>query len=74
MNHAIQTPSIKNEPQNCWDFNKCPEEIRKKCEAYMKSFGTECWFVVKDVTKGRCPKQEGGGCINCSWYKKLNPE
>jgi len=65
--------SKEDEIQNCWDFLKCPGEIRQKCEAYRRNLGAECWFVMEDVTKGCYSKEKYGGCNNCPWYKKLNP-
>ena len=39
MNHASQIPPTKNEPQNCWEFMKCPKERRDKCNVYKLGSG-----------------------------------
>ncbi len=69
----MATKCKESEPQNCWEFLKCPEEARQKCEAYRKFLGAECWLVMKDVTTGCFSYEKYNGCMNCPWYKKLNP-
>ena len=64
---------MTDEPQNCWEFMKCPKEIRQKCKVYKRDFGKECWFLIKDVTEGCYASKKYGACINCPWYKKNTP-
>ncbi|MBU0547287.1 MAG: hypothetical protein KJ710_02165 [Candidatus Omnitrophica bacterium] len=63
------------EPQNCWEFNNCPEEIRNNCSAYIPNMGRDCWIVASQIEYEGCKKVKGRGlgfCIkNCDWYKKL---
>ena len=63
----------KSETQNCWEFMKCPEEIRQKCQVYGKSLGREGWLVTKDATTRCFACKKYDSCMDCPWYKKLNP-
>jgi len=62
----------KKETQNCWEYLHCSKKDRENCPAYQNDMGGECWFVM-DIEKGCPAAKEYGGCFNCPWYKKLNP-
>ena len=62
---------MKKDPQNCWEYMKCPKNLRDKCEAYTEGYGKECWLLPKYNLKG-CPAHPDS-CFNCPWYKKNNP-
>lgn len=32
--------------QTCWEFMRCPKEIREKCKVYEKKHGRKCWSPV----------------------------
>jgi len=61
---------MKKDPQNCWEYMKCPKNLRDKCEAYTEGYGNECWLLPKYNLKG-CPAHPDS-CFNCPWYKKNN--
>jgi len=69
----MNTESVENEPKNCWEFMKCPKEIREKCETYKLDSGDDCWFL-SDLDNGCLYFKEKGGCINCPWFKLKNPK
>jgi hypothetical protein len=60
----------ENEAKNCWEFMKCPEEIKINCEAYKRDFGKECWMVSKDTGKGCYAYKKYNGCRKCPWFIK----
>ena len=63
--------SSSSEPQNCWDFWKCSENIKKNCSAYKTNSGRECWLMAADY----CPYLKEKGfktCDDCPWFKKVN--
>ena len=63
--------ALSNEPQNCWEFWKCSEDIKKDCPAYKIDSGEECWLVAADY----CPYLKEKGfetCDRCPWFKKVN--
>lgn len=62
------------ETQTCWEFMKCPKDIRKECETYKLGFGGECWRLAADtIVDGYYFYKKYDGCINCPWFKKNNP-
>ena len=62
---------MNKEPENCWEFWNCPEEIRNNCEIFKLNAGKECWFL-SNSSKG-CKRSKGnGGWFNCEWFKKNN--
>jgi len=60
--------------KNCWDFWKCPKELKKRCAASMANLGRDCWIVTKDVLLAESPKKKQGFkfCWDCPWFKNLN--
>ena len=64
---------VKKEPQNCWEFMECSEEIRKKCIVYEVEAGRDCWYLTD--SKEGCPaSKKFGNCTECLWYQKLNAQ
>jgi len=61
-----------DEPQNCWEFMKCPKEQRDRCNIYKMDSGKECWFMSSPEC-GCLGSKEKGSCFNCPWFKKNNP-
>jgi len=61
-----------DEPQNCWEFMKCPQERRDKCNIYKQDSGKDCWFM-SNIDEGCLNFKEKGECLNCPWFKKNNP-
>lgn len=61
------------QPQNCWEFQNCPKDIRDNCPAYKMKLGRKCWAVASNVKEG-CPKTYRGFsyCCDCLWFKKMN--
>lgn len=47
----------------CWDINKCPEEQRAKCTAYINP-NKPCWQVFRDKN-GRLQER----CIGCDIFR-----
>ena len=64
--------SEKKECKNCWEYMKCPIDIRKKCIAYTLDSGEDCWFMA-NLEKG-CLAKKGDSCFDCPWFKKKNPK
>ena len=67
----------KNEAQNCWEFWKCKNKVRKNCLAYISDSGKECWLVVGSHAKHiNCPrlKINYAYCWECPWFKKMKPD
>jgi len=62
---------MKKDLQNCWEYMKCPKNMRENCESYTEGYGKECWLIAKHNLK-RCPTHPDS-CFNCLWYKKNNP-
>jgi hypothetical protein len=63
------------ESQNCWEFMKCDEEVKKNCPAFKSKKGRECWFVAGSYKiKPDCPKvmKKYESCLQCEWFKKVN--
>ncbi len=59
-------------PQNCWEYWKCPEEVRKDCAAFVNDMGRECFFVAGTIVKNPgCMKVKNNilDCWDCPWYK-----
>lgn len=57
---------------NCWDFNKCQKQKKKRCVAFEYGMGKECWFVSNLTQKTKGLKGGYEKCFDCGWYKKLN--
>ncbi|MDD5566123.1 MAG: hypothetical protein PHG31_04460 [Candidatus Omnitrophica bacterium] len=54
---------------DCWDFWKCPKELKEACPVYIAGLGQECWFLAPHLfpkTKRSCAQ-----CPECAWYKLL---
>jgi hypothetical protein len=65
------------ESQNCWEFEKCDIEVRKKCPAYKNNSGRDCWMIAGSHNKSPyCPKLKNKitNCWECQWFKKINPK
>ena len=62
----------EKEPENCWEFMKCPKEIREKCDAYILNSGDECWFL-SDIKNSCLRRKKGESCLDCPFFKKHNP-
>ena len=65
------------EPQHCWEYQKCQEETRKKCPAFLYP-DEKCWIIASHYSGEGCPKAKGKGSVyclmECGWYKKMNPD
>ncbi len=59
------------EPQNCWEFWNCPEELKIECSAYLCNLGNKCWLVSGFSKKNKTARKDID-CTDCEWYKKLN--
>lgn len=63
--------------ENCWEFIKCAEEIRKACPAYKYDMGKECWMIASSFNGKGCPQTKDKGMIfcatKCKWFEKLHP-
>ena len=65
----------ENEPQTCWEFMKCPKEIRENCKVYWHGIGIkECWLLIENIAEGCYAYKEHGACTDCPWFKKHNPD
>lgn len=66
------------EPQYCWEYWNCLEEVRDKCVAYTSASGKECWMIVGSnvVEFDQCPKlkNEFKDCWECPWFQMMNPD
>jgi hypothetical protein len=63
---------IKSSKNNCWDYLKCPKEIKQKCESYKIDLGTECWLVSEEVETGCYGYKKYNSCLKCPFYKIKN--
>jgi hypothetical protein len=45
--------SSKRKIKNCWDFRRCPPEIRKTCPAWEFKAGRLCWFITGTLCRGK---------------------
>jgi len=64
----------KKEPNNCWEFWDCNEEVRIDCPAYKTNSGSECWMSAGSLGTVSCPKtkRQFDYCWQCTWFIKLN--
>jgi hypothetical protein len=60
--------------QNCWELMECPEQFKKKCDAFLLDYGKDCWFIMNAMKGGPYMQTRQGDCLNCPWFKKNNPE
>ncbi len=60
------------EPQNCWEFWNCSQEIRVKCPAYVTHSGKECYNLAECFCAK--VKKDFKHCWECPWYLKINPK
>lgn len=67
-NHEKQK---NREPQNCWGFWNCPEDMKKECTAYRSNMGRQCWLVC-NMSKKNQTIRRNLECTNCEWHKKIN--
>lgn len=53
--------------QNCWEFWKCPQEVRGNCPAFLTYHGKDCF----DFNENYCRRKgsEFQYCNDCAWYK-----
>ena len=58
----LATAKAKN--IGCWDINKCPPELRAKCNAYAHP-DTPCWQVFRE-SSGQLQEK----CLLCKVFKK----
>ena len=65
----------KIEPQNCWEFWNCPNEVKSKCAAFKYNSGKECW-MLESSAEPKCSrlKTDFEYCWQCPWFKKMHPE
>ena len=56
------------EPQNCWDFWRCPKSSKERCLIYRRKYGKRCWFLA-----GCSPQadREFADCWLCPWYLEV---
>ncbi len=62
---------LENNPNKCWDKNKCSETKKKQCKIFLNGSGNECIFnycPLKDCEYGH----KYGGCMKCPWFSKSN--
>jgi len=68
----------KKEPQNCWDFWNCQNDVRAQCPAFTSNLGRYCWMVAGHMVTElkKCPRvvHHFKTCFECPWFKKLNPD
>jgi len=72
MNNGLINSARSKEPseveekaQNCWEFWKCPEVVKKGCSAYVENFGKMCWLKLLIE-----PRIDRGykSCLQCDWF------
>ena len=64
----------KNETSSkfCWDFMKCPVNIKVSCRAHILNSCEDCWFHF-DLNEGGPNVFKKGGCLKCPWFQINNP-
>lgn len=68
--------SNKLDPQNCWEFWNCIDDVKQVCPLYITDSGRHCWNIVGFTHKHpECPKVKNkfDNCEDCDWYKKQKP-
>ncbi|HIE33889.1 MAG TPA: hypothetical protein EYP86_01965 [Candidatus Altiarchaeales archaeon] len=62
--------------KHCWEYWKCPDNVRKKCNAYKLDEEENCWDFFDFVNSvGPLARKRGiRRCINCPFFKMKNPE
>jgi transcriptional regulator with XRE-family HTH domain len=65
----------------CWQANKCSQEIRSNCVAWLAKEGYFCWFITGKVCAGEELRAESccDSCFECDFFKTnlkevLSPE
>lgn len=61
---------------DCWEFQKCKEDLKKKCPAY-PLHGKDCWRVTGTMCKGILQKDVATKihqCRACNFYNSGNAE
>jgi methyl-accepting chemotaxis protein len=56
---------------NCWEFQKCKEELKNICPAYPDK-GKDCWKVTGTMCKGiqqGTKEKKIHQCNMCNYYK-----
>ena len=61
--------TIVSSSQKCWEYNKCGEQKKKKCEIFNKGTGEECVFNYCPLENCKYASKYGG-CMGCPWFFK----
>jgi methyl-accepting chemotaxis protein len=59
---------------NCWEYQKCKDNLRQKCPAYTDRRGLDCWKVTGTMCKGiqqNTIQQKIAFCHTCNFYKQF---
>jgi hypothetical protein len=62
--------------EKCWDFWKCPDDVKENCKIFQVDEGDDCWNL-KDFRGADCPcvvKNGKLGCFVCPLFKKSNSD
>jgi len=68
--------SSLGEMKNCWETIGCPDEWKKKCNAWECGEGHLCWFVNGNLCRGQSQsdwKHKMDICHNCEVLRSLMP-
>lgn len=60
-----------DETELCWNKNKCPDSIKKKCIAWIAKDGFFCWFLnLKTcLLKQKTSKGKIKSCFECEFFR-----
>jgi methyl-accepting chemotaxis protein len=60
---------------NCWDMKHCPDDIKRKCPAFLENKGRRCWRVQGTFCAGQESESIAdkiGECLKCNAYHDIN--
>ena len=54
----------------CWEYVRCHDEVREKCQAYRSGGEIKCWEVPICV----CEEKKEGLCLRCPVFLSFRDE
>ena len=61
----------------CWEYQHCPELVRRSCPAHLSEKCIECWLVTGKICNGGTSKKETIqekliACTKYSYYSNVS--
>ena len=54
----------------CWEYFKCPNKHKNKCDEYQNNKSCNGWYILDDKNGGPAKR---GPCKDCEYLKLLYP-